>query len=614
MSGLYYSLIGILGLIIQLILYQKYFQDQEVRVGVAEFKRFLAAIFVYFCFDSLWGVADMMHNTSLLYVSTVVWNISLGITVYFCCRYIIAFLNLRNTFGRLLDITGAWFCIVGLILLVINHFYGNLFWYDSDGTYHTEIVRYAPISILVMLYSSLSFVAFNRYRKSSGSERAKNKIIFFFGIIMTMALMTQVFTPLLPIYSIGLILSIIIIRLYIFEDGQRALQEEIIKARDAAETANAAKTAFLFNMSHDIRTPMNAIVGFRNLLEKYQDDPERRLSYLNKIREASSMLLSIINNVLEIARIEKATIALEEKPTNVKGFSDSLFSIFDDMMEQKKIDFFYENRVATETVYCDPTKLHAIFVNVISNAYKYTNEGGNISMIVEELPTIHEGSTPIRTTITDNGIGMSEEFLPHLFEEFSRERSESATKIEGTGLGMPIVKSYIDLMGGTIDVKSKKGEGTTFIITIEHRKCDKTAENICLDDHKDLSTIVGKRILLAEDNALNAEIAIEILKEAGMEAELAVDGAQAVEMLSNASDDYYDLILMDIQMPKMNGYEAASTIRAMSGTKARIPIIAMTANAFEEDRKQALNAGMNDHTLKPVDINDLLNKISSLLQ
>jgi signal transduction histidine kinase/CheY-like chemotaxis protein len=391
-------------------------------------------------------------------------------------------------------------------------------------------------------------------------------------------------------------------------------QDKIEGLCKQAEDANQAKTSFLFNMSHDIRTPMNAIIGFSDLLEKHQEEPEKREDYLKKIQDSSSVLLSIINNVLEMARIEKGTVVIDEAAWSTEQFYDSIYSVFEALMKQKHHEFTMDIDVVHKYMFCDPVKLQEIFTNLVSNAYKYTNDGGKIHIGVKEKPCGLEGFAIYQTTVSDNGMGMAEDFLPHLFEEFSRENNTTDNKIEGTGLGMPIVKRLVELMNGTIEVKSKKGEGTTFIVTIPHKIAQesdiihKSAAEI------DTAEFEGKRILLAEDNELNAEIATEILSEAGFEVEHAEDGQVAVDMLEEADDSHFDLVLMDVQMPNLNGYEATKIIRKfIDPVKAKIPIIAMTANAFEEDKKDALNAGMNGHLAKPVEVKELYKTLAAIL-
>lgn len=383
---------------------------------------------------------------------------------------------------------------------------------------------------------------------------------------------------------------------------------------EIANAANAAKTSFLFNMSHDIRTPMNAIIGFRDLLEKHQEEPEKRADYLKKIEDASNVLLSIINNVLEMARIEKGTLEIDETAWSAEQFNDTLYSVFHEMMVQKNIEFTRQVDVNNHYVFCDPIKLREIFLNILSNAYKYTNPGGSVHMHLKEIPSAREGYALYQTTISDTGIGISEEFMPHIFEEFSREHNTTDNKIEGTGLGMPIVKHLVEFLNGTIEVKSEKGVGTAVIVTLPHRIADKSNLVNHAGVELDPNLFWGKRILLAEDNELNAEIAIEILKEAGFVIELAEDGQICVDMLDKASAGYYDLILMDIQMPNMNGYHATRTIRALNDSgKANIPILAMTANAFEEDKREAFRCGMNGHLAKPINVSELMKELARIL-
>lgn len=391
-------------------------------------------------------------------------------------------------------------------------------------------------------------------------------------------------------------------------------QEALTEAKEKAQAANDAKTAFLFNMSHDIRTPMNAIMGFTDLLEKHQDEPEKRADYLRKIQDSSTVLLSIINNVLEMARIEKGTIELEETAWSIEQFNDSLYSVFEEMMVQKGIQFTCHIEVTHQYVYCDTIKLREVFLNILSNAYKYTESGGSVSMEIRELPCEREGYALYETKISDTGIGMSEEFVPHLFEEFAREKSTTDAKIEGTGLGMSIVKHLLSFMEGTISVKSELGKGTVFTVVIPHRITEKSALPNLAKDNLNLKQFKEKRILLAEDNELNAEIAITILEESGFIVEWAEDGRTCVDMLKEKSPGYYDVILMDIQMPNMNGYEASRCIRELSDEKlAKIPIIAMTANAFEEDKKEAFRAGMNAHLAKPIVVKELMKELSNNL-
>ena len=399
-----------------------------------------------------------------------------------------------------------------------------------------------------------------------------------------------------------------------YEKEREQARKALEVSQAAAEAANKAKTNFLFNMSHDIRTPMNAIIGYADLMEKHFGEEEKCRDYLDKIKKSSDFLLSLVNNVLEMARIESGKMALEESVCKASGLIEQVISVYAELMEQKGLTFKTDIQVRTEYYYGDPVKLSEIFLNIVSNAYKYTNSGGTITLTVRERPSEKWGYILLETVVADTGIGMSEEYLPKLFEEFSRESAAVEDKIEGTGLGMPIVKKLVDLMKGTIEVESAPGKGTTFTITIPHRIAEAPAAQAETPTEMDWKKLEGKRILLAEDNELNREIATEVLQEFGFLVEPAEDGRRCVEKLTEAEAGYYDLILMDVQMPNLDGYEATRLIRSLPDkAKADIPILAMTANAFEEDRRHALSAGMNGHLAKPIEAERLLEAVAKVL-
>ena len=394
-----------------------------------------------------------------------------------------------------------------------------------------------------------------------------------------------------------------------FQQQQYAIQ--LKESAEQARSANEAKTRFLFNMSHDIRTPMNAIIGFSGLLEQNLDNKEKAKGYLKKIQVSSNLLLKIINQVLEMARIESGTATLNLEPCNLSELFHSVNFVFESDVKKKGLHFQVDSKVQHHYAFCDITKLQQIYLNIVSNAIKYTPANHAITVSVIEVPSHKENYARYIFLCEDTGYGMSEEFLPHIFDEFTREHTTTENKISGTGLGLSIVKSMVDLMDGTIKVESIKGKGTKFTVDIALQiasKEDFTEEQVMTKEIVN-NEMKHKRILLAEDNDLNAEIAIEILKSEGYLVEHASHGQQCIEMLQNASDGYYDLVLMDIQMPFMNGYEACKEIRKMEDTqKANIPIIAMTANAFEEDKQMAMQAGMNDYVPKPMDMK-ILNPI-----
>lgn len=381
-------------------------------------------------------------------------------------------------------------------------------------------------------------------------------------------------------------------------EQEEALRQEKIKA----EKANEAKSIFLFNMSHDIRTPMNAIVGYSQLMKKELTNP-KLVHYQEMIEQSSKLLLSIINNVLDMARVESGKMELDENYEVIGNITQLVCGAFAAEASRKNIELNTIVNVEHKHIIVDSTKMQEILSNLISNAIKYTSAGGKVTIDTKELPYDKEGYVLIQTKVSDTGIGMSEEFLPSLFELFTRERNTTLSKIPGTGLGMAIVKNFVDLMNGSIEVESELGKGSTFTITIPHKIANKdyTNRNIESSNEFDID-FVGKRILLAEDNALNAEITTTILTDMGFEVKAVEDGILCVNEIQHQPANTYDLILMDIQMPNMDGYKATHVIRRLSSPeKANIPIIAMSANAFEEDKKKAFDVKMNDYITKPID-------------
>lgn len=778
MPYIYYSAIPLLAIIVHLFINYRYFNNEDNRSEVREYMRYLSVIFLYYITDAAWGVLNEIGNIQLVYVDTVLYYLTMALSVVFCCRYIISFLKLNNFIGKVINALGVLFAVGETVILIINHFNHIFFWFNEDGSYEAYAFRHLALVIQLMMFANISVITLIKVlRNNNDTDGNRNVTILFFALSMMAALLLQTCFPLMPLYSMGLMVGTLIVHVFIRneevatqlktikqlnnklvnehevlqrqkddlttamavingltrdyhsiwvadkhdlklqmirtpgegvikeslklafayadcnvamqkyiekyvceedqerlrkmvntkvvleelsksdfyavnymrrkENGEKdynqiafsnadtpdgkqqfvfgfrdindmfkqelAMRQQISDAKEAAEAANAAKTSFLFNMSHDIRTPMNAIIGFRDLLEKNQEEAEKRANYLQKIEQSSKVLLSIINNVLEMARIEKGAMELDETVWSAEQMNDTMYSVFSDMMEQKGLTFTRQINVQHHYVFCDASKTREIFINIISNAFKYTNPGGKIHMQLDEIPSEREGYAIYRTSISDTGIGISEEFLPKIFEEFSRESNTTDSKIEGTGLGMPIVKRLVDFLGGTIEVKSKLGEGSTFTVTLPHRIAEKsmltTPESVSHD-----TNFAGKRILLAEDNELNAEIAEAVLSEMGFEVERVADGQECLDQILKVDSDYYDIIIMDIQMPRMNGYEATKAIRALSDkAKSQIKILAMTANAFEEDKREAMSAGMNGHIAKPINIPELTKVLSGIL-
>ena len=400
--------------------------------------------------------------------------------------------------------------------------------------------------------------------------------------------------------------------------GERAVLTTFVDVSDMvmlknalrrAEEGSRAKSSFLFAMSHDLRTPMNAIIGYAELMEAHWGEKEAATNYLQKLKGASQFLLALIGNVLEIARIESGKETLNEAPWNLMKLEETLDILLDREISRKQLTVNRNVNIRHANVYCDALKIREIIMNLLSNAVKYTAEGGKIVLDIEEKPSVQDDFMTLQIRVSDNGIGISKEYIPHIFDAFTRERSSSESGIIGTGLGLHIVKSFVDLMNGDISVKSEPGKGTCFTVEISCRKVPEEELQQQMEEQPENVSLAGRRFLLAEDNGLNAEIAMTILQDAEAEVELAADGKIAVDMLKDAPVGYYDTVLMDIQMPNMNGYQATKAIRKLTDERAKIPIIAMTANAFEEDRQAALAAGMDDYVAKPVEISELFRTI-----
>ena len=400
--------------------------------------------------------------------------------------------------------------------------------------------------------------------------------------------------------------------------GERAVLTTFVDVSDMvmlknalrrAEEGSRAKSSFLFAMSHDLRTPMNAIIGYAELMEAHWGEKEVTTNYLQKLKGASQFLLALIGNVLEIARIESGKETLNEAPWNLMKLEETLDILLDGEISRKQLTVNRNVNIRHANVYCDALKIREIIMNLLSNAVKYTSEGGKIVLDIEEKPSALDGFMTLQIRVSDNGIGISKEYIPHIFDAFTRERSSSESGIIGTGLGLHIVKSFVDLMNGDISVKSEPGKGTCFTVEISCRKIPEEELQQQMEEQPENVSLAGRRLLLAEDNGLNAEIAMTILQDAEAEVELAADGKIAVDMLKDAPVGYYDTVLMDIQMPNMNGYQATGVIRKLPDERAKIPIIAITANAFEEDRQAALAAGMDDYVAKPVEISELFRTI-----
>lgn len=753
MLNAYYSVVAFIAILVHLIINYDiikasvHFNTNKWNKGQKAYRRLLVGVFFYYITDAMWGVIASTHYTSLLYVDTILYCAAIALTIILWCQYVITYLDVKNFFGKFLQVVGVIFCVAAIVLLSANHFFHFFFWIESDGSYHTDIVRYISLGGQILLFFLTSVQTIVVSLKSKGFRRRRHFAISLFGIVMIVAVIMQARYALLPFYTMGLLIGNCILHIFVQEDekeefrylleennqviasagygiwkftfgedgdvnglignekwheifgvpgifmtpkerldfytnrlpkesqkeiandyaemkvgavktrvfewnhpskgvvylsvggtklveqdgsvsisgfigdvseekrAQKELNRSLEEAKLLAEEASLAKSKFLFNMSHDIRTPMNAIIGFTDLLQKHPDNKEKNLDYIKKIQDSSHFLLSLINNVLEMARIESGKASLDISVNNTDEFVDGFKSVFEETMKMKNIDFSVNVNVVHQYLYSDSLKIREIYLNLLSNAFKYTMPGGKVTMEISEEPSEKEGYCVYVGKVIDSGIGMSKDYLPNIFDEFSREKTYTDNKIKGTGLGMAIVKKYIDLMGGTISVESEVGKGTTFTTRMTFRYAEESFKERTISKSVDASVFEGKRILLAEDNDVNAEIATEILKDLGFLIERAEDGVVCVSMMEQKPAEYYDLVLMDIQMPNVDGYGAASAIRKMKNPlKAQIPIFALTANAFEEDKRAAFDAGMNGHLSKPIRGQELFETLASVLK
>ena len=484
---------------------------------------------------------------------------------------------------------------------------------DGEGTLLSILNKTLKAMPSDMLTSALAIYD-STADKVTFSDFVKDNLLVFFATVGFFAL------------------SIIVIILVLLRKARKAeaaaklaasdtqkLNDKLEIALKKAEDASLAKTRFLNNMSHDIRTPMNAILGYAQLMEDElnEKDLPKASEYLEKLQQSGNLLVSIINNVLDMARIESGRMEIDENYGRIEDIRQTLFEIFEDEAEKKNLALHYTISVEHEHILTDVTKVKEILVNILSNAIKYTPSGGSVMINIDELACDEPGYMIARTRVSDTGIGMSQEYLTKIFDAFTRERNTTKSKIAGSGLGMSIVKKYVDLLGGTIDVESELGKGSTFTVTLKHRIADESYYvNKHIEEPGTGSEILeGRNILLAEDNDLNAEIAEAILERAGLKIERVENGIQCVDRIMEMPAGTYDMILMDIQMPKMNGYKATQTIRHLPDKdKACIPIIAMTANAFEEDKREAIAAGMNAHIAKPIQVDNMLPILSEIIR
>ncbi len=753
-----YSIIGILAIVILIIINRDvlFVQNGSALTQIQRnYRYFLIGISGYYITDLLWGILESHRLTAILYIDTVVHFIAMAAAVMLWTRYVFSYLDDRNVFGKLLYHAGRLFFLFELIILAVNLFYPVMFWFDEAGAYQTGILRYINLAIQILLFLLTSIYTLWNTLKTEGSVRRRHMTVGFFGIAMVLFIGVQVFYPLLPFYAMGYMIGSCLLHSFVLEDEKEEHRIQLEESREAlthaladAENASRAKTVFLSNMSHEIRTPMNAIIGLNNIAMNDPSVSESVKEHLGRIDDSAQHLLGIINDILDMSRIESGRMTVKNEEFSFAKGLEQINTIISGQCNDKGLKYNCLIKGKVDDFYIgDEMKLKQVLINILGNAVKFTPEGGSVNFIIQEGSKF-DGKATLKFIVEDTGIGMSEEFLPHLFEAFSQEDSSTTSKYGSTGLGMPITKSIVELMNGHIEVESEKGKGSVFTVTVtlgeskrqmvssesselnphelkvlvidddqialDHARivlgsiginCDTAQsgmegvkmaslsagrqENYDLilidwkmpemdgvettrqirdvvgqdtpiiiltsfnwddiaDEARDagVDTFVpkplfagnvldefraafnrknqelarntvdleGRRVLLAEDMPINADIIIMVLSMRNIQSDLAENGAIAVEMFEKSDPGYYDAILMDMRMPEMDGLQATKCIRSMDRPDAKsIPIIALTANAFDEDVQRSLQAGLNAHLSKPVEPETLFETLKKLI-
>ena len=655
-----YSVIGILAFIVLFITNRDFFlQSCRSSASAGEeqpYKRlyrfFLFGVLGFYLTDALWGILDSYKLTGLLYVDTSIYFFAMSVALLFWTRYVVSYLNTANHFGTLVHVFGNVFISLEIAAIVANVFFPVLFWIDENGTYQAGPARHASFAVQALLFLLISLHILYVAYVSEGATRRHYLAIGLFGITMVIFIAAQIVYPLLPLYAMGYMIGTCFIHSFVVEDGKDVYRNELEKALEremkhlqemkdgrkalkealaVAQNASKAKTAFLSNMSHEIRTPMNAIIGLNSIAMEEPSASDAVKEHLAKIQSSAHHLLDLINDILDMTRIESGSMEIKNEDFSLADCLVYVNNIIGSQCKEKGLSYECSTKGTVDGCYRgDAVKLKQVLINILGNSVKFTPEGGSIRLTVEEKSRFNGQVTLVFVT-SDTGIGISEEFLPHIFEAFSKEDSSMTSKYGSTGLGMAITKSIVDRMSGQIEVKSRKGEGTSFTVTITFAESSGDGQNIGKSDNtapvqpvavakdensrtEELADLKGRHVLLAEDMEINAEIVVMLLNRHNIEVDVAQNGKLAVQAFTEHPAGHYDAILMDMRMPEMDGLEATRCIRSSGRPDAeRIPIVALTANAFDEDVKRSLQAGLNAHLSKPIEPDILLRMLGKLI-
>ena len=580
---------------------------------------FLSVWIVIFCIaDGMWGAfaSHLIPNDQMLFVSSFIFHLFAAFTPLVWLNFVLCYAGTVK-YKRIYFGVALLLFIVEFALLILNFFRPLIFHVDDMGEYQTDRLRRMLFYAQYANYITMAVISI------VGIVREKTREKYFYAILAFSAAPIlcgafQLLYPDAPAYSIGYMIGFCIIYSFVVTE----MLEARISESARMESANNAKTTFLFSMSHDIRTPLNAILGFTDIAVRHYNDRATAMDALAKIKTSGGHLLDLINEILEMSRIEAGKLKLTSDAMDIREMVAATEQMGRALAIPRSINFDVKiEDMPNPYVFGDALHIKEVLINIISNAMKYSIDGGTVRYRISQFGEPENKVAKYRFVVSDNGIGMSKEFLDHIYETFSREKTSTVSKQEGTGLGMSIVKRIVDLSGGEINIESQVGKGT--VVTIDFPLPVMDEESISIFTRKDdeveetapskfRDVFEGKKVLLVDDNELNREIATALLNEAGLMVETADDGANAVQKFAKDGPGYYDFVLMDIQMPVMNGYEAAKAIRVLPGG-GNLPIIAVSANAFEEDRKKSIDAGMDDHIAKPINLEDLLEAMKMLM-
>ena len=613
-----YSIIGILASIILLIsnrdiLWSKKDLSQVQR----NYRLFLMGVMAYYITDLLWGILEAQGLATILYVDTVIHFAAMAAAVMLWTQYVISYLEGESRFERMLFFTGRVFFAVQIAVILVNFVHPIMFWFDESGAYHAEIARYVTLAVQILMFLLTSVYTLRITSRSEGTRKRRHLTIGLFGIAMIALIAIQVFYPLMPCYAMGYMLGTCVLHSFIVEDENEEYRRELENAlereqkqkqelaesrealRDAltsAEHANQAKTVFLSNMSHEIRTPMNAIIGLNNIAMNDATASDKVKEYLEKIGTAAQHLLGIINDILDMSRIESGRMTIKKEEFSFSRALEQVNTMISGQCRDKGLEYDCQIKGQVDDYYIgDAMKLKQVMINILGNAVKFTPEGGSVHFIIEEGAR-YDGKATLHFTIRDTGIGMSREYLPHIFDAFSQEDSSSTSRYGSTGLGMPITKSIVELMNGHIEVESEKGVGTTFRVIVTLGESDRKnveIENGGLNPHE-------MSVLVIDDDRIALEHAEIILGQVGISCDTAESGWEGVDKvrIHHSRGEDYNLILIDWRMPEMDGIETTRHIRSVVGQDT--PIIILTSFNWDEIADEAKEAGVDTFVPKPL--------------